>query len=160
MIDKRLWSGVLALVTLIVAGAGALPELLLRSASTAPTVVVPMAAPKAGPVLKPVLEVPTAAAPPRPIASNLDMPKPEPVPPAVPVPAPPVSFPPVQLVGVAAASAQDAVAPANPPAAELNAAAANAQKPPKPGRLARPEKPKKSIRPAVYPIGEFLAWRR
>ena len=41
MIEKRFWSGAIAVVTLIVAGAGALPELLLRPASTGPSVALP-----------------------------------------------------------------------------------------------------------------------
>ena len=51
MIEKRFWSGAIAVVTLMVAGAGALPELLLRSASTGPNVALPRRdAPKAEPV--------------------------------------------------------------------------------------------------------------
>ena len=53
MIDKRLWSGAIAVVTLIVAGAGALPELLLRPVPTAPTVVVAQSATTAEPIAKP-----------------------------------------------------------------------------------------------------------
>ncbi len=50
MIEKRFWSGAIAVVTLIVAGAGALPELLLRPASTGPSVALPRNAPKAEPI--------------------------------------------------------------------------------------------------------------
>ena len=53
MMEKRFWSGAIAVVTLIVAGAGALPELLLRPASTGPSVALPRNAPKAEPIAPP-----------------------------------------------------------------------------------------------------------
>jgi hypothetical protein len=52
MVDKRFWSGAIVFVTLIVAGSGALPELLLRPVSTGPTVVLPLSAPMVEPVAK------------------------------------------------------------------------------------------------------------
>jgi hypothetical protein len=67
----------------------------------------------------------------------------------------------VQAVGDAAANAPDAVRPGNPPAPEAIPPRPNVEKPPRPERTARrPAKPRQTVRPAVYPIGEFLAWRR
>ena len=129
MIEKRFWSGAIAVVTLIVAGAGALPELLLRPASTGPSVALPLNAPKAEPIVPfeqtavvmhaasvPDVNRAETIAPPEPstaepapqvVAAAPEPPKPEPEVPAKPAPAPPVAFPPVQPVGVAAASAPD-----------------------------------------------------
>jgi len=190
MIDKRFWSGAIAIVTLIVAGAGALPELLLRPAPTGSTVVQPLMTPKAAPVAKfeqtkfeqaaaleqPAPVVHTASvpsvnraetiAPPEPstaepapqaVAAAPEAPKPEPEVLATSVPGPPVAFPPVQPVGVAAASAPDVVPPAAPQATSAN--------PVRPKRTAedagqRPVKPRQNVRPAAYPMAEFLAWRR
>ena len=126
MMEKRFWSGAIAVVTLIVAGAGALPELLLRPASTGPSVALPRNAPKAEPIAPPEQiavvmqsasvpvvnradtiappEPPKAEAAPQVVAAAPEPPKPEPEVPATPAPAPPVAFPPVQSVGVAAAS--------------------------------------------------------
>jgi hypothetical protein len=182
MIDKRFCGGAIAVVTLIVAGASALPELVVRPIS-APAVVVPVAVPKAEPVLKseriaapepsaPVLrgnqidpivspQERIAAAAPQPTVSVPEAPKPELVAPFPASPIPPVAFPPVQPVGIAAASAPQALSPANPPATEARPTRPSAEKPARPERAARrPEKPKKTVRPAIYPIGEFLAWRR
>jgi hypothetical protein len=180
MIDKRFWSGAIAVVTLIVAGASALPELLLRPASSGPTVVLSVSAPKAEPVVKsertvartapvPIENRMAPVAPPdqsivaeapHPLVSVPDTPNPEPAA-SISAPVPSNAFPPVQPVGIAAASAPDVVKPANPPAAEGDAARSKVEKPPRPERIAgQAEKPKKAVRPAVYPIREFLAWRR
>ena len=182
MVDKRVWSGAIAVVTLIVAGAGALPELLLRPASTAPTVIVSVTEPKAEAAARPkqtLAEVdgapvpiddttkPTTppkdaiAAAARPAAPAPEIPEPGPAAPEMPAPSPAVAFPPVQPVGVAAVSIPEALSPAHSPAAEVIPARPKIEKPPRPERTAwQPAKPKKSARPAVYPIGEFLAWRR
>jgi hypothetical protein len=178
MIDKRLWSGAIAVVTLIVAGASALPELLLRPAS-APTVIVPtttQSVAKAAQTATPERSVPgrapdriepvappqeTIAAARRVVVPPPEMPRAEPLAPATPVPAPPLPFPPMQPLIVGAASVPTALPPANPPATEATPSRTNAEKPLRPERVAwRPEKPKKTVRPAFYPIGEFLAWRR
>ena len=182
MIDKRFWSGAIAVVTLIVAGAGALPELLLRPASTGPAVVLPFA-PKTEPIAKPdqpaaiVGSVPVppidraetiapakpsaAEAAPHPVATAPEPPKPEPEVVAAPASAPPVAFPPVQPVGVAAAKAPEAIPPARPEGTPEAPARPVTGKPAKPDRTAqRPAKPQQNARPAVYPIGEFLLSRR
>jgi len=181
MIDKRFWSGAIAVVTLIVAGAGALPELLLRPAPTAPTVVVAQSSTTAEPLAKPEQTGSTAqsaslpadnradniapaeesiAAAPRVAAPLPEPPRPEPEVPAPPAAAPPVAFPPVQPVGAAAASVPDAVPPANPQATPAIPTHPGTGKPHRPERAAqRPAKPKQAVRPATYPIGEFLAWR-
>jgi len=187
MIDKRFWSSAIAIVTLIVAGASALPELLLRPASTAPTVVLPLAAPKAKPMPEQTAAPPQSApmpavnhtergtpttrsiatAPPQPAAPDPEKPKAAPLPAATLLPPAPVSFPPVQPLGDAAANVPSAipaanpVPPARPPGIEANRARPDAEKPVPAERIARrPDKPIKSVRPAAYPIGEFLAWRR
>ena len=179
MIEKRFWSGAIAVVTLMVAGAGALPELLLRSASTGPNVALPRRdAPKAEPVapldqtpvvmhgasLSDVNRADAIAAPeqqpkaepaPQFVAAASEPPKPEPEVPAT--PAPPVALPPVQPVGVAAASAPDVIPPAAPQAPAAIAAQPMTNRPAE-RAVQRPAKP--NVRPAVYPIGDFLAFRR
>jgi hypothetical protein len=180
MIEKRFWSGAIAAVTLIVAGAGALPELLLRPASTGPSVALPRKAPKAEPIapLEPtaivrdatsvpdVNRVHTIAPPEQPkaqpapqVVAAAPEPKPEPEVPAKPAPAPPVAFPPVQPVGVAAAGAPDVVPPARSQVTSASAAQPMTNKPHGP-TAQRSTKPKQNVRPAAYPIGDFLAFRR
>jgi hypothetical protein len=188
MIDKRFWSGTIAVVTLIVAGAGALPELLLWPAPIRPTIVLPLGAPMAEPIAKPEqtaavarsaavprytsrdlgaanstekvgpLEQSIAESVPQPAAMVLEPPKPVTEVPTAPAPAPPVAFPPVQAVGVQAASVPDMVPPAtNPQARPTNPPRPTTDKP---VRSEPAQKPRQNVRPAAYPIGEFLAWRR
>lgn len=182
MIDKRFWTGAIAVVTLIVAGAGALPELLLGSASSGPTVVLPVSAPRGEPVARleqvaPVVRhapMPPASpaatsAPPRPAAAGAPpqpaAPAPEPskLEPEAPVaaaPAPTPAFPPVQAVGIAASSVQDVVPLATPPAAAASAHP-NTEKPARSEPSGhRSAKPRQNVRPAAYPMAEFLVWRR
>ena len=180
MMEKRFWSGAIAVVTLIVAGAGALPELLLRPAS-APSVALPRNAPKAEPVAPPeeiavvtrgasVPDVNRAdtMAPPEPsttepapqvAAAVPEPPKPQSVVLATPAPAPPVAFPPVQPVGVGATSAPGVIPPAAPQPISANAAHPMTTRPVE-RAVQRPAKPKQNMRPAAYPIGEFLVSRR
>ena len=183
MIDKRLWSGAIAAVTLIVAGAGALPDLLLRPASTGPTVIVPLGASKFEPITKPeqiatvgqsvsarptdrgeIIAPPawsTVEAAPEPVAAAPEALKLEPEVRATPDPAPSVAFPPVQTVGMAATSVPNVVPPASPRPTPANVPHAAADKPAQPERISqRPAKPRQNVRPAAYPIGEFLAFRR
>ena len=181
MIEKRFWSGAIAVVTLIVAGAGALPELLLRPASTGPSVALSRDAPKAEPMAPldqtPVVmhgasvaavnradtvappEQPKAEPAPQFVAAAPESPKPEPEVPATPAPAPPVALPPVQPVGVAAASAPDVIPPAAPQATAAIAAQPMTNRPAE-RAVQRPAKPRQNVRPAAYPIGDFLAFRR
>src|ERR1700752_4281453 len=181
MIEKRFWSGAIAVVTLIVAGAGALPGLLLRPASNGPSVALPRNAPKAEPVApldQTVVVMHRASVPaadraetialsehstPEPapaiVTAAPEPPKPEPKVTATPPPAPPVAFPPVQPVGVAAASAPDVIPPAAPQVTPANAAQPITSRPAERAGQ-RPGKPRQNVRPAAYPIGEFLAWRR
>lgn len=190
MIDRRFWSGAIAVVTLIVAGSGALPELLLRPAPTGPAVVLPVSAPKVEPIAKPeqtaaleqatpvvhTASVPavnraeispppeqsTAGVAPQSVAAVIKASVPEPEIPAAPALAPPVAFPPVQPVGVAAANAQDVVPPTtNPQVRPANSARPVTDKPVQSEPTGRrPVKPGQNVRPEAYPIGEFLAWRR
>ena len=184
MIEKRFWSGAIAVVTLIVAGAGALPELLLRPASTGPSVALSRDAPKAEPMapldqtpvvmhgasVRPVDRADTVVPPEQPkaepapqfVAAAPESPKPEPEVPATPAPAPPppVALPPVQPVGVAAASAPDVIPPAAPQATAATAAQPMINNRPAERAVQRPAKPRQNVRPAAYPIGDFLAFRR
>jgi hypothetical protein len=191
MIDKPVWSGAIAVVTLIVTGAGALPELLLRPASIGLTVVVPHKAPKVEAIARleqPAIVAQSASVPavnradtivapqpstappeqsavqaaPQSVAMASEPPKPEPEVLAAPVPAPaPVAFPPVQAVGVPAASVTDVIPPVDPLGLPANPARPLANKPARSERTApQPPKPSQNVRPAAYPIGEFLAWRR
>jgi hypothetical protein len=181
MIEKRFWSGAIAVVTLIVAGAGALPDLLLRPASSGPSAAVPRNAPKAEPIVPieqtavvmhaasvPAAnradtnappEQPKAEPAPQVVAPASEPPKPEPEVAAKPAPALPVAFPPVQPVGVAAASAPDVVPPAAPQATSANAVQPMTNRPAE-RAVHWPAKPKQNVRPAAYPMAEFLAWRR
>jgi len=180
MIDKRFWTGAIAVVTLIVAGAGALPELLLRPASRGPSAVLAVSAPKPEPIAKseqtaavvppalPPVSLVVTDAPPQParaaaLQAAASAPEPPKVAPAAPVaaaPAPTPAFPPVQAVGIAASSVQDVVPPATPPAAPASARP-NTEKPARSEPLRRRSaKPRQNLRPAAYPMAEFLAWRR
>ena len=183
MSDKRFWSGAIAIVTLLVGGASVLPALLLPSASTGSAVVLPLGAPKAEAIVKseptpavvrrapvsvdngadpaatPVRSAVEAA--PEPVAIAPEPPKEEPDVTAAPAPAPSGAFPPVQAVGVAAPSAPDVVPPSTPPVTPVNAAPPIADKPAKSERATqRAARPRQNVRPAAYPIGEFLAFRR
>lgn len=127
--DGRFWSGAAIALTVVIAGANALPALLLRTPAEAP--VVPVAnveAPQAALVQPPVPATPVTEAEPAPVAASSR-------------PAPAVSSP------VPAAVA----ATPSPPAAT------------EPARAQRPVEArdrKRPVRPAIYPMREFLAWRR
>jgi len=177
MVDKRLFSGAILVVTIVVAGASSLPTLLLRQSAPKP-MPVPITAPVVVKPVEPIAErieaktvviarvepkpgaereTPVSVAPAQPVL--LDPPPPaasaaEP-PPAPTREAAPAAFPPVQPVDVATASGPDpapvAAAPARPPRA--------VEKPRQ--RTARQAAARKrSVRPAIFPLREFLAWRR
>jgi len=171
MIDKRFWAGAILAVTVVVAGAGSLPALLLRPIATdpppaalAPTAKVaePVQAPvqaKADPA--PVASAPAVAAaePPKPAPPSAPQPVAAPPPePATVRAAAPVAFPPVQPVDVATPAQPGATPPTDSPAARVTVRA--------PEKIARAERTpkqstrKRAVRPAPYPMREFLAWRR
>jgi hypothetical protein len=207
MNDKRFWSGAVVAVTVVIAGASALPSLLRPSAPTRVAVVAAHAAkpepaktePRAELVMEPVALAPqprfaevqpaaepappqTIASEPRPVApvavpepaawpEPIMLPEPvkppeppvtprriaEPAETAAPVQAAtPMTFPPVQPIGVAAGGPAATVAPENKETGAKAAAAKPASRTPSVHLAQR----KRSVRPAVYPIGEFLAWRR
>jgi hypothetical protein len=189
--DKRFWSGAVVVLTVVVAGASALPGLLLRPAvedtpeivppyverSTAsqpvrpaepaavpPVPVLPVAAEvKFAPKSRPVAEAP-AAQPPQPAPVEIALP---PIPPAAAVAAaPPASaFPPVQQLDapVQSATGQN---PAPTQSREPSASVTRQPVAPRSEKTARHTdrqdraKRKRQARPAIYPIREFLAWRR
>ena len=74
----------------------------------------------------------------------------------------PVAFPPVQAVGVAAASVPDMVPPTAIPQArpQTRCVPRPTSRPDPSAPLSGRQKPRQNVRPAAYPIGEFLAWRR
>jgi hypothetical protein len=176
MLDKRFWSGAIIVTTIVVAGASALPALLIGPAAPEPTVpatpvsiakraeLVPRAEPPvAKEVPAPGLTQPEATPPAQISASQraelASVGEPEPV--AHDRDATPVTFPPVQPVGVAAK--------AEPPAPAALAASTTPDPRPvteKPVRAQRivPERVTKRkrqvVRPAVYPLREFFAFRR
>jgi hypothetical protein len=203
--DKRFWSGAIIVVTVAVAGAGALPTLLLRpsaepipfEATFAAASAVAKPEPKAElkpvpaavptPAPAPAADVaptpPAASVPPLPSASApvaLQTPRQSeraaaapPVaatPPAV-APTPPPEpareakaepFPPVQPVGVASPSEATPDVPARIEKSRtiLSKRAVRKWVRLARARAARVAKRNGNIRPAAYPIGEFLAWRR
>jgi hypothetical protein len=208
MNDKRFWSGAVVAVTVVIAGASALPSLMMRPSAPTPVAVVAAQAAKPEPaktepraelVMEPVAlappprvaEVQLAADPappqiiasepqplvpeppawpeptilPEPLIEPVKPPEPpaeprriaEPVPAAAPVQAAtPMTFPPVQPIGVASGGPAATVAPENKETGAKAAAAKPASRTPSVHLAQR----KRSVRPAVYPIGEFLAWRR
>jgi hypothetical protein len=186
MIDKRFFGGVILVVTVIVAGVSALPALLLRPVAPEPLAmavpVTKIAEPIPGraesssitrvepkPVATPVAQSPVAHAQqsamppaPQPVAVVLPPAKlPAPQPPAASPSTTPVAFPEVQPIGVATASGPDVAAPASPPPRAASAPRPIAEQPARPERAAQPSaKPRRTVRPAIYPLGEFLAWRR
>lgn len=186
MIDKRFWSGAIVVATVVIAGASALPALLL--APSAPEPMIPVtAAPaewKAHPVVTrieprpvaraeaPVPAQPAPAAPEPQVAAAPPpvVPQPPVAPPATPVreAASPVAFPPVQPVGVVASKMETSSPIAAPPLAAPRAADATSSRPAieKPARAQRTaaqrvtKRKRHAVRPALFPLREFLAWRR
>lgn len=189
--DKRFWGGAIAVLTVVVAGAGVLPGLLLRPAleevpvagtvEPAPFVAKPKLAdaeparPAASPAPagvtepalppKPASEPPAAAPPPTPTpVAEAPKPAPQPAEPAVRTP---ISFPPVQPVGIATRPDLDAVptnsaaaAPTQARDASARPAREAAEKPARRVATREAGKRKRAVRPAIYPMREFLAWRR
>ena len=164
-VDKRFWSGAIIVATVAISGAGALPALLLRPAAPEPAPLDTMVAAKpadpqpAPPLIAPApaegAPAPVAPAPPQ--ASQAPAPPPEPPRQT----AAPEAFPPVQPVGLAARPETEAAAipaPAQGLGASAKPAAATKT------RVARESthgvKRKRGVRPAAFPIREFLAWRR
>lgn len=126
--------------------------------------VDPAPVPKVEPVSPPVALTPApeaavavapAAAPLAAVAAPVPPSPPEPAIAAEPAPKPAaVSFPPVQPVGVAAASGPDVV---SAPATSIRPIRAEKLR----QRTAyRAITRKRSVRPAIFPLREFLAWRR
>ena len=193
--DKRFWSGAILVATVVVAGASALPGLLLRPASLDEPLVITAPAPKDSapvvakvePVAKPVEPAPQVTQPPlaqaepvqsaspaaTPRAAEVVQPAPPQqsaaVAPAPPVPAPAAqaapgpAFPPVQPIGVATQSGLDA------PPTQSRPVSAKPEGAKPEGQRAKREKTrmtlqdakarKRPVRPAIYPLREFFAWR-
>jgi hypothetical protein len=182
--DKRFWSGAILVATVVVAGASALPGLLLRPASLDEPLVITAPAPKDSapvvakvePVAKPVEPAPQVAQPPLaqaqpapPAAAQVvqpaQPPQPAAVAPAVPAPAAQAApaFPPVQPIGVATQSGPDA------PPTQSRPVSAKPEGVKPEGQKAKREKTrmtlqdakarKRPVRPAIYPLREFFAWR-
>ena len=193
--DKRFWGGAIAVLTVVVAGASALPGLLLRpaveQAAVAGTVepapfisrpvklaaaepVRPAISPAPAGVTEPASPPPIAAAPPLATSPPVaEAPKPAPLAPQaaaeapqpVPAEANKISFPPVQPVGIATQPDLDAVptksaAPTRSRDASAQPAREAAEKPARRSASRDTGKPKRAVRPAIYPMREFLAWRR
>jgi len=172
MIDKRFWAGAILAVTVVVAGAGALPALLLRPiAADPPPAALASTAKVAEPVQAPVqAKADPAPVAPAPMVAAAEPPKPTPppapqtvaAPPPEPAPArvaAPVAFPPVQPVGVTTAQP----VATQPDTATARAAVPAAEKTARPQRTAGPaaaRQKRKPVRPAPYPMREFFAWRR
>jgi hypothetical protein len=128
---------------------------------------------------KPVAErePPVSVAPPQAVLRDPPVPDPPPAPVAakpVAIPSPPpaapaaepsapvreaasVAFPPVQPVGVATASGPDTVVS---PAAGAPARSARTAEKPRQRAAHQTATRKRSVRPAIFPLREFLAWRR
>ena len=182
--DKRFWSGAVVVLTVVVTGASALPGLLLRPpVEDTPEIVPPFvgkptgsqlvsqsepgAAPPVLPVevklvakLQPVAPAP-AAQPPEPPQPPPTQAAAPPIPPPAAVaeaPRPASAFPPVQLL--------DAPVQAVAPTQTRAASATRPPVAPRGERAARhtdrqdDAKRRRHVRPATYPIREFLAWRR
>jgi hypothetical protein len=193
MVDKRFWSGAIIVATVVVAGASALPALLLAPSAPEPMVPPLAAAPierKVEPVVARVEPQPAVKAEaPAPAARPLPPPAPAaPVPVLQVVAAPPpvetsspvvlttapvretasVPFPPVQPVGVVASKTEPvpsiaAPLPISPRAANATADRPVTEKPVRAQRTAAQRVTKRKrhfVRPAFYPLREFLAWRR
>jgi Meckel syndrome type 1 protein len=189
MSDKRFWSGAVIVVTVAISGAGALPALLLRPsapesapieiaavavkpADPKPVAVAPAPVPvalRSAPVALPAPEAVAAPTPVTPAPEATAVPPPEP--PELPrAAAKPESFPPVQPADfVARPKAEPDVAPTATVTATPAASRRLARVRPawhkyagaKKARIARADtRVKRRARPAVYPIREFLAWRR
>ena len=145
-LNRHFWSGTIVAVTVVIAGASALPYLLLRPGpEDAPLAAAPVA-------LRTDQELaPVASAVPK---TQTPTQTPEPVRAAA-------AFPPVQPPSVdePAGARPEAPAAAVPP----QATAVPAAPPDKPVRTA--ERPRRKshlhpVRPALYPIREFFAWQR
>jgi hypothetical protein len=170
MIDKRFWAGAILAVTVVVAGAGSLPALLLRPiAADPPPVALAPAVNVAEPVQAPVqakadpppvvaaaavavAEPPKPSPPPAPQAVAAPLPEPEPPRAAVPV------FPPVQPVGITTPAQPAATPPPDSPAARVTIR--GSEKAARAERTPNTSTRKRAVRPAPYPMREFLAWRR
>lgn len=193
MVDKRFWSGAIIVATVVIAGASALPALLL-----APSAPEPMVPPLAAAPIERKVEPVVAHVQPQPmVKAEASAPAARPVPPPVPAaPAPvrqavaapppvetpvpvvltaapvreavPVPFPPVQPVGVAASKTDSGPAIAAPLPISPRTASASADRPvtEKPVRAQRTaaqrvtKRKRHFVRPALFPLREFLAWRR
>ncbi len=189
-VDKRFWTGALAVATVVIAGASALPSLLLAPSGGDPVpLVAAAAAPKPAdakplPFRNVAPETPVAptpvhaepAAPPAPAAAAVAAPEPSP-----PAAAPIAAAPPAPAAVAPPAPATPApVAPAAsfPPVQPVGVAAAATENVPAPATQSRAvsaeqrtrgvrvrearaaQTRKRGARPARYPIREFLAWRR
>lgn len=161
MVDKRFWSGAIIVATTVVAGASSLPTLLLQPAvpeaapavATAPQAAEPVVQRPAEPVV--LRPEPTAA----PLGAVAPLqPTKAAVAPELPRPAQPVTFPPVQPIDLAAPRAPAPSPNETRPASAPIAPAAQAR----PARVATQPDGKRNhpVRPAAYPIREFLAWHR
>jgi hypothetical protein len=157
MIDKRFWAGAVLAVTVVVAGAGSLPALLLRPVATdPPPVALAPAAKVAEPVQVQADAEPAKPSPPPP-PQSVAAPPPAPAPVREAVPA----FPPVQPVGITTPAQPVATPPRD--TATVRAAVAAPETTIRPQRTAgqaAARQKRKLVRPAPYPMREFFAWRR
>jgi hypothetical protein len=176
MADKRFLSGALIVAVIVVAGASALPALLLGSApSDAPAVIV-AAAPLA--VAQPAkvepIEVVAPAAPAAAAIPTVQVDAPEPAAPVpvresqpelVPTPEPSVvqttAFPPVQPIGIPVPSTSVPAASAAAPAANTaSPAAKKAERRALVAAAREVKRKRRTVRPAPFSIRELFAWRR
>lgn len=186
--DRRFWSGAAIAVTVVIAGANALPALLLGSPTDAPAplAAAPIRSPDAPPPVAALAPAPApevtkaepasaavAAAPqPAPLAPAASSPPvaaaPQPTPAAPAVSPPPVAASPAPTPApTETASAFPPVQPptSEPPPAAPFVAPPSARAPHAPEKGARAEQKERKarprpVRPAIYPLREFFAWRR
>ena len=173
MAEKRFWSGAILAVTIVIAGASSLPALLLGPTAREPMPAAPVTKidrPASIPVAAKLVEFP-ANTPDLPVAIAAATADPARVPqpvarsesvPVTPVrETAPVGFPPVQPVGIAEPEAADPQAATAPPKSLIPD-----RRPP--AKMARAERnaphatkrKRNVVRPALYPIRDFFAWRR
>lgn len=190
MADKRFWSGAIIVVTVVVAGASALPALLLTRGAPEPivAVVTPASAEKRAELVvprvepQPIVKVEDSASaarslsPPVSAAAVQHVAAPQPPEAPAPVAPPPIplreaapgAFPPVQPVGIATSKMDSVPTPATPLPTSTAAAAGTSDRPVtekfvRAQRAAAERNIKRKrqvVRPALYPLREFFAWRR
>ncbi len=167
-LDRRFWSGSVIVVTAMIAGASALPALLLRSDPAVDSrSIVAVAPPRSEPMRQAEVSMPTVPVVARPAvpqatpvtASVTSLPQaPEPASRPAAVAFPPVQPPSPEQPAEAQPAAPPAAAPTQTRATPEPAADKPARTTERPA--ARKAAHLRRVRPAIYPIHEFLAWRR